>query len=278
MVGILAATAISAGTLVQFRTVFGDVEVELLDAGKPVTVQNFIRYAREGAYRDMFFHRAVHDFVIQGGGFFVTNRGTATPQLASIPTHAPITNEFGVGPFQSNTYGTIAMAKTSDPNSATSQFFFNLANNAASLDNPGNSGGFTVFGSVVRGTNVLNLLNTFAPNLLQVTNLIVNAGAPFTELPVLKLSTDSTGGLYVDFDDLVFVDVSLLSVRVEKAAGGGCRILWNSVAAQTNVVEYTLGFPPDWRTVYAEKGTGQPMEASDSEETENRFYRVRVEY
>src|SRR6266567_1981271 len=144
------------GTLAQFRTVFGDIEVELYDQDKPVTVQNFIRYVQSGLYSDMFMHRVVTNFVIQGGGIFVEYRNTSSNTLAYIPTFPAVTNEFKVGKFYSNTYGSIAMAKTADPNSATSQFFFNLANNSGSLDDTNNSGGFTVFGHVIGGTNNLN--------------------------------------------------------------------------------------------------------------------------
>src|SRR5271154_5324649 len=149
-------SSVRAGTLVQFRTAFGDIEVELYDQDKPVTVQNFLNYIQSGRYQNEFAHRLVQNFVVQGGGFALTNNA-----INAIPTFAPITNEINAGKFYSNVYGTIAMAKTSDPNSATSQFFFNLTNNAASLDSTNNSGGFTVFGHVIAGTNVLNLFNKF---------------------------------------------------------------------------------------------------------------------
>src|SRR5439155_10964092 len=150
----------SAGILAQFRTVFGDIEVELLDQDKPVTVRNFIRYVQSGLYRDGIIHRCSPAFVIQGGGFFVGNRNMTNAYIWAIPTFSSITNEFAVGNFYSNLYGTIAMAKAGgDPNSATSQWFFNLTNNAANLDSK--NGGFTVFGRMVRGTNVLNVLRTF---------------------------------------------------------------------------------------------------------------------
>src|SRR6266436_2863466 len=127
---LMGVISTSAGTLAQFRTTIGNFDVELFDADKPVTVRNFIRYVQSGLYTNMIMHRVVTNFVIQGGGIDVSNRNTTSNVLASIPTFAPITNEIGVGKFYSNVYGTIAMAKTADPNSATSQFFFNLANNA----------------------------------------------------------------------------------------------------------------------------------------------------
>ena len=150
-----------AGTLAQFRTVFGDLEVELYDQQKPVTVQNFRRLVQSGAYQNTFFHRAVPGFVVQGGGYFTTRRFStndfAPPwsHLGRVPNFGSISNEFNVGPQFSNTNGTIAMAKLGgDPNSATCEWFFNLANNSANLDNQ--NGGFTVFGRVVRDTGSTN--------------------------------------------------------------------------------------------------------------------------
>src|SRR5258708_5571230 len=122
MVGSLL---VRAGTLAQFRTTIGSFDVELYDADKPVTVQNFIRYVTNGLYTNIIMHRIETNFVVQGGWIVFTNRGTTNVAYYYIPTFPPITNEFKVGKFYSNTYGTIAMAKTGDPNSATSQFFFN---------------------------------------------------------------------------------------------------------------------------------------------------------
>src|SRR5256885_3220681 len=130
-----------AGTLAQFRTVFGDIEVELYDQQKPVTVENFKRLVQSGAYESTFFHRVVPGFVAQGGGYFSFNPATTNlfgwpwSNLGVVPNFGQITNEFSVGPFYSNTKGTIAMAKLgSGPNTATCEWFFNLANNSANLD------------------------------------------------------------------------------------------------------------------------------------------------
>ncbi len=300
---IAAVHMASAGTVVQFRTVFGTVDVELYDADKPITSANFIRYVTDGAYQDMFFHRIVSNFVIQGGGFRVTNRGGTNGLASAIPIRPTITNEFGVGPFLSNVAGTIAMAKTSDPNSASSQFFFNLRNNAGSLDATNNSGGFTVFGRVIRGTNVLEKWNGFTRYNSQTTptnapNLIVNAGgSPYNELPILQLRTATNGGRYVDLDDLVYCDVSLLNVQVARRQDGAAEIRWNPVAGRTNFVEFTTEFPPVWQAltnlppealpaqVYS--GPAQPSDNAvktpptvviDPNGDPNRFYRVRATY
>jgi cyclophilin family peptidyl-prolyl cis-trans isomerase len=125
------------GTIVRFETVMGNIYAELSDGLTPKTVENFLNYATGGDYDYTVIHRSVPSFVIQGGGYVL-------PNLAHIPTDPPVQNEFHV----SNTRGTIAMAKLgSDPNSATSEWFFNLADNSANLDTQ--NGGFTVFGRVI---------------------------------------------------------------------------------------------------------------------------------
>src|SRR5688572_8496877 len=92
LLGFLLAVlpSVRAGTLAQFRTVFGDIEVELYDQDKPVTVQNFIRYAQSDAWRDMFVHRCDPNFVIQGGGYFVAGRGTTNQFIDSVTNHGSI--------------------------------------------------------------------------------------------------------------------------------------------------------------------------------------------
>lgn len=137
--GLLAQSA--HATRVQFQTVMGDFEVNLYDKGTPKTVENFLKYVNAGAYTNTVIHRTLPEFVVQGGGFKYD--GNKLP-IVAIPQNASIVNE----PVYSNVRGTIAMAKTNDPNSATNQWFFNLANNSTSLDVKSNSGGFTVFGEV----------------------------------------------------------------------------------------------------------------------------------
>jgi peptidyl-prolyl cis-trans isomerase A (cyclophilin A) len=192
------------GTVVRFRTTVGDFDVELFDNDKPVTVQNFLQYVQGGYYTNMFFHRVEPNFVVQGGGYNVVDRGTTNAQLGYVTNFPPITNEFNVGKLYSNVYGTLAMAKTSDPNSATSQFFFNLANNSGSLDKTNNAGGFTVFGHVVAGTNVLNhFLVGSANHLVKELNL----GSPLNELPVLYSAVNTN----ITLDDFIYVDVGSAS-------------------------------------------------------------------
>jgi len=266
---LLTATGF-AGTLVQFRTSAGDLAVELYDREKPITVQNFLRYVTNGAYSDCLFHRGVGGFVIQGGGYRVLNRASLTNyNVVTVATFPPITNEFRVGQTYSNAFGTIAMAKTSDPNSATSQFFINLGNNFG-LDDTNNSGGFTVFGRVISGTNVLNRLNASHPSS---SISIVNAGQFFPQLPVLK----SFVGPTIESDEFVYVDVTALAVSIEAAGAGVQRISWNSVSNMMNRLEYSTNQPPVWRSLVETNGNGSRMHVLDGSGTNVwRFYRVRV--
>ena len=145
-----------SGQVVQFETPLGSYNAELLAADAPLTVANFLRYVNRGAYNGTLFHRLVPRFIIQGGGF------TLSLPINAITADAPVANEFR----RANLRGTIAMAKLgNDPNSATNQWFVNLADNRANLDNQ--NGGFTVFARVLgTGMTVVDALST-----LQVVNL-----------------------------------------------------------------------------------------------------------
>ncbi len=178
------STLSAAPTVVRFHTTLGDIDVELYPDTTPRTVDNFFSYVDRGSYNNSFFHRSVPGFVIQGGGYYVnSNRQTAT-----IPTQSPVVNEF----YYSNVRGTLAMAKLGgDPNSATDQWFFNLADNSGNLDNQ--NGGFTVFGQV---RNQYGLAVMDAIGALQV----VNAGSPFDQLPVINYRSGA-----VSVDNLCYV-------------------------------------------------------------------------
>lgn len=183
---ILAISLPAHATSVIFQTTLGDVEVELFDEETPVTVANFLKYVRDGDYENSFIHRSVPGFVVQGGGFNFVDEA-----VGSVPTDSTIVNEPGI----SNVRGTIAMAKVGgNPNSATSQWFFNLADNSSSLDS--NNGGFTVFGQVVG--NGMAVIDAIAA--LQVWN----AGSPFGELPLINYP----GSGDIQEENLVMVEVS----------------------------------------------------------------------
>jgi cyclophilin family peptidyl-prolyl cis-trans isomerase len=134
--------------VVRMETSMGDIDVELFRDQAPITVDNFVRYATEGFYDSLIIHRVIGDFIIQGGGFDAA--------LTLQPPHAPIPNE--ASQALSNERGTIAMARTSDPHSATSQFFFNLKDNLF-LDHRNDTPqgyGYAVFGRVIAGMDVVD--------------------------------------------------------------------------------------------------------------------------
>ena len=138
----LSPTA-QANSVACFTSSMGQFCIELFESQTPITTANFLKYIDSDAYTNGIFHRSNPGFVIQGGGFKIVN-GASGDSLVPVNTFSPIVNEFKI----SNTRGTVAMAKIAgDPNSATSQWFVNLADNSANLDNQ--NGGFTVFGRVI---------------------------------------------------------------------------------------------------------------------------------
>ena len=131
--------------MIRFQTTHGDFTVELFEKDAPVSVENFLRYVDDGHFDGTIFHRIVPGFVIQGGGL--------TADFSAKKTRAPITNEARNG--LKNARGTLSMARTNDVNSATSQFFVNLADNAF-LDHSKQQYGYAVFGRVSAGMDVVD--------------------------------------------------------------------------------------------------------------------------
>lgn len=140
--------------MVTLHTSMGDITLELDAEKAPKTVENFLQYARDGFYDGTVFHRVIDNFMIQGGGLGA--------DMDQKPTRAPIENEANNG--LKNTIGTIAMARTNDPHSATAQFFINVADNGF-LDHrsPTPQGwGYAVFGSVTAGMDVVDRIRAVA--------------------------------------------------------------------------------------------------------------------
>ena len=167
---LLLGHSLLANSVVRFSSNVGEIDMELFDTDKPLTVANFLSYVDAGRYNQSFIHRSVPGFVIQGGGFGL-NGNTVLP----VTTNAAVPNEPGI----SNLRGTVAMAKLgNNPNSATSQWFINLEDNAAILDNQ--NGGFTVFGQVVgNGMAVADRIAAFS-----TYNATAQLGGAFGELPL----------------------------------------------------------------------------------------------
>lgn len=132
---------------VLMKTSDGDITIELFADKAPVTVQNFLQYAEDGYYDGTVFHRVISNFMIQGGGF--------TAALEEKPTREPIINESRNKLH--NTRGTLAMARTSDPDSATAQFFINQRSNLRLDWSPGKYG-YAVFGEVIDGMQVVDII------------------------------------------------------------------------------------------------------------------------
>jgi len=139
---------------VLMRTSHGEITLELDATSAPVTVENFLGYVRDGFYDGTIFHRVIDGFMIQGGGF--------TPDMQQKPTGAPIENEAGNG--LRNERGTIAMARTQVVNSATAQFFINLADNEFlnHRDTSPMGFGYAVFGKVVEGMETVDAIRAVA--------------------------------------------------------------------------------------------------------------------
>lgn len=135
----------AANPRVLIKTSLGDITVELFPEKAPKTVDNFLQYVKSGFYDGTVFHRVINNFMIQGGGF--------TPALKQKPTRPPIVNEANNG--LSNVLGTLAMARTADPDSASAQFFINVVDNPR-LDWSATSPGYCVFGKVVSGMDVVD--------------------------------------------------------------------------------------------------------------------------
>ncbi|MBN2137223.1 MAG: peptidyl-prolyl cis-trans isomerase [Sedimentisphaerales bacterium] len=132
--------------MVKLETSMGDIVIELNEAAAPVTTKNFLAYVENGFYDGTIFHRVIRDFMIQGGGF--------TAQMSRKGTNRPIVNEASNG--LRNDRGTISMARTNDPDSATSQFFINHKDNKSLDYVPNGNPGYAVFGKVTAGMDVVD--------------------------------------------------------------------------------------------------------------------------
>ena len=192
--GLLVATLhgqTNSGPTVRMSTTLGDIDIQLLRGAAPATVENFLNYVRRGAYNNSIIHRTVPGFIIQGGGV-----GFSGSTFLSLPADAPVVNEYRV----SNTRGTIAMAKLGgNPNSATNQWFFNLGDNSANLNNQ--NGGFTVFGRVLRGLDVMDQIA--AVPIYRLDNSVL------TDVPLRNY----TGGQAVTSANPIFINSATLLVE-----------------------------------------------------------------
>lgn len=163
---VCSVSLAQAATQVQFETNQGNFVVEVDASKAPKTVENFLQYVKDGFYTNTIFHRVIGRFMIQGGGF--------DRELNEKPTRAPIINESSNGLI--NQVGTIAMARTQDPNSATAQFFINVADNQfLNYTSPEpDLIGYCVFGKVVSGMDVV----------FKISNLPTGNQRGFSDVPI----------------------------------------------------------------------------------------------
>jgi len=146
---VISAAAAAQDPQVELKTSAGTIVVELYPAKAPKSVANFLQYVKDGHYNGTIFHRVIPGFMVQAGGF--------TPDMAQKPVRATIPIESNNG--LKNDTGWLSMARTSDPNSATAQFFINTTNNGM-LNFPAQDGhGYAVFGKVVKGMDVVNKIS-----------------------------------------------------------------------------------------------------------------------
>ncbi len=162
------------------KTTDGDIVIELYAEKSPVTVENFLQYVDAGYYNNTIFHRVISNFMIQGGGF--------STEMKEKPTRDPIINESSNKLH--NTRGTLAMARTSDPDSATAQFFINQRSNLRLDWTPGNEG-YAVFGEVVEGMQVVDIIaltETGATSVETSRGPAVFQDVPVTPIVLLSVS------------------------------------------------------------------------------------------
>lgn len=345
---LAAALETQAGTLVRFRSALGDTIIELYDQEKPITTSNFLAYIRSGRYTNMFAHRVVQNFVIQGGGYRVANRGATNASVEDVETFPVIRNEYGVGPLYHNLLGTISMAKLGPftnnlgavlltntpasfthfaglttnvvtyselvpdkaytnliteritstngtgaetmwvvnqstirygggPDSASSQWFLSFGDNSSNLDNQ--NGGFTVFGRVISDLSVFSPLNTFAP-VARSTNVILNAGGAFGNLPQLTYPVGQAGGPTTAqiFNALLYFEITELpplSINLPDPALPGVSV--SGMIGVTNNVEAASAPAGPWQILTNFVGTAQPVTVPDPAGTgTNRYYRLKT--
>lgn len=178
LLGLVGAAAADGNPVVVMKTSMGTIKIELDKAKAPISTENFIAYANDKFYDGTIFHRVIPAFMIQGGGF--------DKDMNQKPAKAPIKNEANNG--LKNTTGTIAMARTSDPNSATAQFFINTKDNAF-LDHRDESVqgyGYAVFGTVVDGMDVVKKIEA-----VETTTKMPHQNVPVTPVVIESVVVES---------------------------------------------------------------------------------------
>ncbi len=251
---MMSSIADTQQTLVRFSTTLGDFDVVLYDQQTPVTASNFLAYVDQGIYNDTFIHRSVPGFVIQGGGFAVISN-----LITSVSAYPPIVNEAQLD----NQRGTLAMARTSDPDSATSQWFINLVDNPF-LNPSTNSAGYAVFGRVLgSGMRVVDQLAAVQ---------VYNASAAlkddrFSELPLLNPLLATTNLLWITaVERIPFGGLTIES---------GIEMSWLSTNTPFVLQRSSTLASNDWVTVLTTNASGSFIDAA-AENQPRAFYRLSL--
>jgi cyclophilin family peptidyl-prolyl cis-trans isomerase len=256
-IGLFMALSVSAASgaakpHVKIETTQGVIVVELYPASAPKTVENFLQYVKDGFYDGTIFHRVIKSFMIQGGGF--------TKDMQEKSTRAPIANEADNG--LKNDIGTLAMARTGDPNSATAQFFINAKNNDflnfRSKDEQGY--GYCVFGKVISGLSVVSAIENVATGnqggfqdvpqtpVIMTKVSVVEAGAAAAKAAPVKATTPKAS-------DTVTTASGLKYIVTQKGPVGGAK-----PAKGTNIKVHYTGRLTDGKVFDSSVTRGQPFE------------------
>ena len=169
---LISLQAIAANSLVEMKTSMGNIEIELFNDKAPISAKNFESYIKDNFYNGTIFHRVIPGFMIQGGGM--------TPDMTEKTNKAPIQNESYNG--LKNGVGTLAMARTNNPNSATSQFFINTVNNDF-LNKSQMNAGYAVFGKVTKGMDVVDKITK-----VPTANLGMHQNVPQQAVKILSMT------------------------------------------------------------------------------------------
>ncbi len=269
---VFLASLAPANTLAIFRTSLGDLAFELFDADKPRTVRTFIQLANLGYYTNRPLYRLEPGFVVQGGNISVDDPASTNPAVNFSGNNLGlIPNEFAVGARLSNTFGTLAMAKSAfSTNSAANTWFINLGDNSAILD--AQNGGFTVFGRIVQGADLLTALNTRS-NGYGIVDLSGSNAPPLNAVPVTY-----TGTNLPRYDQLVYASIEILRTSVTTGPDQNRTVQWNSPTGLACRIEVSdLGPAGPWTLLHQTNGNGQSQSITDTNTAaDSRFYRIRI--
>jgi cyclophilin family peptidyl-prolyl cis-trans isomerase len=271
---VFIASVAPANTLAIFRTSLGDMAFELFDTDKPRTVSTFIQLANLGFYTNRPVYRLEPGFVVQGGNISVADPASTNPAVSFSGNNLGlIPNEFAVGQRLSNTFGTLAMAKNAfNTNSAANTWFINLGDNSAVLDTQ--NGGFTVFGRIVQGADLLTALNTRS-NGYGIVDLSGSNTPPLNAMPVAY-----TGTNLPRYDQLIYASIDILRTSLIPWPDQTRTVQWNSPTGLVCRIEASDSGPGSdgsWSLLHQTNGNGQLQSFLDTNTAAHtRIYRIRI--